>query len=144
MCLAQHPPWPTSFNDDRGIGDKRRGFVRAGVLQWGRDQLIAEFFLNLRMPELPIGASMRPRSADRGISRHSNYSIINDLRYGQREAIARSSLSQLSPHLFRSNHCKISCLEAARGSPTFRIDPPLASAGNKNRVLIQLSFQNLG
>ena len=90
-----------------------------------------------------FAASMGPRSADRGISRHSNYSIVNDLRYGQREAVTWPSMSHLSQHPFLHNHRGISPLEAASGSATFRIDPPLASPGNKDRVLIQFSFQNL-
>jgi hypothetical protein len=88
-------------------------------------------------------ASMGPRSADRGISCHSNYSIVNDLRYGYREAMAWPSISQLAPHPFLDNHQEISPLGVASGSPTFPIDPLLASPGNKNRVLIEFSFQNL-
>ena len=97
----------------------------------------------LRVDHGKSDASMGPRSADRGNGRRSNYSIINDLRYGQREARSLASMSQLPPHHLPHNHREISPLEAASGSHIFRIDPPLASPGNKDRVLIQLSFQNL-
>jgi hypothetical protein len=33
---------------------------------------------------------MRPRSADRGNSRHPNYSIINDLQRRQREVLRKT------------------------------------------------------
>src|SRR5437660_1193506 len=52
-------------------------------------------------------ASMGPRSADRGISRPSNYSIVNDLRYGQREAIAEPSTSHMLPFPLRRKHSEI-------------------------------------
>ena len=52
--------------------------------------------------------------------------------------------SHLQPHHCLHNRREISPLQSASGSPTFRIDPPLASPRDKDRVLIELSFQNLG
>ena len=71
-------------------------------------------------------ASMGPRSADRGISRHSNYSIFNDLRYGLARGCDLASRC-LTCHRILSY---ITTADQSFGSreraAAFRIDPPLA------------------
>src|SRR5438477_28183 len=65
---------------DRGIASRYAKPTALLMLQWGRDQLIAELGLCwLLVCRLRV-ASMGPRSADRGISSRSFYSVFNDLR----------------------------------------------------------------
>jgi len=47
----------------------RERYPRADVLQWGRDQLIAELCFHCGFETIHREASMGPRSADRGIER---------------------------------------------------------------------------
>ncbi|MFN3326939.1 MAG: hypothetical protein ACK5AZ_25885, partial [Bryobacteraceae bacterium] len=59
------------------------------MLQWGRDQLIAELTETAPASDEPAGASMGPRSADRGITvSAAMWAIAPMLQWGRDQLIA--------------------------------------------------------
>jgi len=105
---------------DRGDVKEFRLCLAPSLLQWGRDQLIAE-----------IAASL---------------TILLSMNCGPRgeRPYAKLRFSNFYPPTPSIPLCEISSLAAASGCGGFRINPPLASPSNENRILIQLSFDYFG
>ena len=89
-------------------------------------------------------ASMGPRSADRGNA--ASLTILLSMNCDPRgeRPCAKLRCSNFYPSTPSIPLCEISSLAAASGCGGFRINPPLASPSNENRILIQLSFDYFG